>query len=163
MLNTPRYLGILILRERLLHVGPPANVTEYSGFEAHCTMAEAILQVCGCWRTFCHASVIPAISPSIRSDGFIGSLCLAFLSRFSCEWFHCNVLFDRSLRNKSSNDMAFPHPKSRKENYTYEDKPSSGGVVWDLFKRTINITDYRNGKDDVNPANNRTFSGIFHD
>ena len=31
--------------------------------------------------------------------------------------------------------MAFPHPKSRKGKYRYEDKPSSGGVVWDLFKR----------------------------
>src|SRR5216684_4091122 len=75
----------------------------------------------------------------------------------------CSILLSRSFRNKSSKDMAFPHPKSRKDHYRYEDKPSSGGVVWDLFKRTINITDYRNGKDDVNPAKNRTFSGIFHD
>src|SRR5271169_1268221 len=96
-------------------------------------------------------SVSPAISWSIRSDGFIGSLCLQFLSRF------------HSLRKKSSNGMAFPHPKSREGKYRNEDKSSSGGVVWNLIKRTINITEYRNGKDDVNPAKNRTFSGLFHD
>src|SRR6267154_5715551 len=96
-------------------------------------------------------SVSPAISWSIRSDGFIGSLCLQFLSRF------------HSLRKKSSNDMAFPHPQSRKDNYRHEDKPSSGGVVSDLFKRTINISDYRNAKDNVNPSKNRAFGGLFHD
>src|SRR5438552_2694156 len=34
------------------------------------------------------------------------------------------------------------------------------GVVWKFYKRTINITEYRNGKDEVNPAKNRTFGGI---
>jgi hypothetical protein len=58
--------------------------------------------------------------------------------------------------------MAFPHPKSRKDNYRKEDIPNSGGVIWNFFKRTINITDYRNAKDDVNPAKNRTFGGIIH-
>ena len=75
----------------------------------------------------------------------------------------CSVLLARSLRNKSSKDMAFPHPQSRKDHYRKKDKPSCGGVVWNLFKRTINITDYRNAKDDVNPAKKRTFGGIFHD
>src|ERR1700687_2544146 len=93
----------------------------------------------------------PAISWSMRSGGFIGSLCLQFLSRF------------HALRKKSSKDMAFPHPQSRKDNYRHEDKPSSGCVVGDLFKRTINITAYRNAKDNVNPANDRTFGGLFHD
>src|SRR5215471_9694324 len=59
--------------------------------------------------------------------------------------------------------MAFPHPKSRKDHYRKEDKPNSGGVFWYFFKRTINITDYRNAKDDVNPAKNRTFGAFFHD
>src|SRR6266849_3867318 len=102
-------------------------------------------------NVFPRQSVSPAISWSIRSDGFIGSLCLQFLSRF------------HSLRKKSSKDMAFPHPQSREDNYRHEDKPSSGGVVWDLFKRTINIPDYRNAKDNVNPSKNRTFGGLFHD
>ena len=81
----------------------------------------------------------------------------------SCNVFMPVVLLGNLFEYKSSKDMAFPHPKSRKGKYRYEDKPSSGGVVWDLFKRTINIPEYRNGKDDLNPANNRTFSGIFHD
>src|SRR5258705_6006545 len=78
-------------------------------------------------------SVSPAISSSIRSDGFIGSLYLEFLSRF-----HASSLIGPSLRNKSSKDMAFPHPKSRKDNYRHEDKSSSGGVVWDFVQ-----TDYK--------------------
>ena len=59
--------------------------------------------------------------------------------------------------------MAFPHPQSRKDNYRNGDKPNNGGVVWNFLKRTINITDYRNGTDDMNPAKNRTFDGVIHD
>jgi hypothetical protein len=59
--------------------------------------------------------------------------------------------------------MAFPPPKSRKEHYRNDDKPNTGGVVWNFFKRTINIPEYRNAKDNVNPAKNRTFGGLFHD
>ena len=73
----------------------------------------------------------------------------------------CRV--SRSFRNKSSKDMAFPHPKSRKDNYRNGDKPNNGGVIWNFFKRTINITEYRNAKEDVDRAKNRTFGGIFHD
>lgn len=35
----------------------------------------------------------------------------------------CSVLLARSLRNKSSKDMAFPHPQSRKDHYRKKDKP----------------------------------------
>ena len=59
--------------------------------------------------------------------------------------------------------MAFPHPKSRKDNCRNGDKLNNGCVVWDFFKWTINITDYRDAKDEVNPAKNRTFGGIIHD
>src|SRR5882757_859644 len=68
----------------------------------------------------------------------------------------------RSLRNKSSNDIAFPHPKSRKEHYRHEYKPSSGRVVWNLFERTINIAEYRNAKDDVNRAKDPTLGALVH-
>jgi hypothetical protein len=67
----------------------------------------------------------------------------------------------RPFRNKPSNDMAFPHPKSRKQHYRKEDKPNTGGVLFNF--RTIDVTEYRNAADDVNPANDRTFGGIFHD
>ena len=66
-------------------------------------------------------------------------------------------------RNKSSKDMAFPHPQSRKDHCRKEDKPSCRGIVWKFFKWTINITEYRNGKDDVNPTKNRTLSALVHD
>jgi|SRR6201987_457453 hypothetical protein len=59
--------------------------------------------------------------------------------------------------------MAFPHPKSGEDHSRNDDEPNPGGVVWKSFERTIDIAEYRNGKDDVNPANNRTFGGIFHD
>src|ERR1700728_3786402 len=71
-----------------------------------------------------------------------------------------SVFIHRSLRNKSSKDMAFPHPKSRKEHYRNDDKPNAGGVLGNFFNRTIDITEYGNAKDDVNPAKNRTLGGI---
>lgn len=69
----------------------------------------------------------------------------------------------RPFRNESLKEMAFPHPQSRKDKYRKEDKPNSRGVVWNVFKRAINITEYRNTKDDVNPAKNRTFDALVHD
>src|SRR5690349_9941724 len=56
--------------------------------------------------------------------------------------------------------MAFPHPKSRKENDREGDIPNNGCVIWKFFKGTINITDYRNAKDHVNPAKNRAFGVV---
>src|SRR5580704_5923171 len=79
-------------------------------------------------------SVSPAIRWSIRSDGFIGLLCFQFSSHF-----HASSFIGQSLRNKSAQDMAFPHPKPREDNYRDEEKPSNGGVVWNLVKRTINV------------------------
>ena len=72
----------------------------------------------------------------------------------------CSILLGRSFRNNSSKDMAFPHPQSRKGHYRKEGKPSCGGIVWKFSIRTINITEYRNAKDDVNPAKKRTLGGI---
>src|SRR5438045_2691160 len=91
---------------------------------------------------------------------------LDFYAPNSCPVFPRVVLFGdlgRSLRKKASNDMAFPHPQSRKDHYRNEHKPSRAGVVWNLVKRTINVTDYRNAKDNVNPAKNPTFCGLVHD
>lgn len=59
--------------------------------------------------------------------------------------------------------MPFPHPKSREDDHGKGNKPNDGSVVRKLFKRTINVTRYRNGKDEVNPAHNRTFGGVAHD
>src|SRR5262245_54089617 len=58
--------------------------------------------------------------------------------------------------------MAFPHPQSRKDNYRKGDIPNNGGVVWELFKGAISVTDYGNTEDDVDRAKNRTFGGITH-
>src|ERR1035437_2292492 len=38
----------------------------------------------------------------------------------------CRILLRRSFRKKSPNDMAFPHPQSRKEHHRNEDIPSWG-------------------------------------
>jgi len=59
--------------------------------------------------------------------------------------------------------MAFPHPQSRHDHYRDENKPSLRGIARKFFKRTIDIAEYRNAEDKVNPANNRGFGGIFHD
>ena len=75
----------------------------------------------------------------------------------------CSISLGRSPRNKSSDDMALPHPQPRKGHYRKKDKPSCRGIAWEFFKRAINIAEYRNGKDEVNPANNRTHGGISHE
>ena len=69
----------------------------------------------------------------------------------------------RSLRNEPSQDVAFPHPQSRKDQYWKEDIPNNGSVVVSIRRRIINVTENRNATDDVNPAKNRTFGSIFHD
>ena len=58
--------------------------------------------------------------------------------------------------------MAFPHPQPRKDHYREKDIPSPKGIAWKFVKRAINITEYRNGNDEVNPANNRAFCGVCH-
>jgi hypothetical protein len=50
--------------------------------------------------------------------------------------------------------MAFPHPQSRKNNHRKSDIPNDRGIVWKLFEGTIDVTDYRDAEDDVNPAKN---------
>src|SRR6266851_463540 len=72
-----------------------------------------------------------------------------------------SILLSRSFRDKSSKDMAFPQPQCRNDHYRKEDKPSYGGTVWKF--QTDDITEYRDGKDNVNQAKNRTYGGIFHD
>src|SRR5208283_604055 len=69
---------------------------------------------------FPRQSVSPAISWSIRSDGFIGSSRLQFLFRF------------HSLRKKSLNEVAFPHPQTRKQQNRKNDIPNRGGGVWSV-------------------------------
>src|SRR6266850_2982638 len=75
----------------------------------------------------------------------------------------CSTLLSRALRKEPSKDMAFPHPQSRKDKHRNEEIPSCGGIVWNSFKRTINIADYRNAEDDVNRAKNPTFCAWVHD
>ena len=115
-------------------------------------------------------SVSPRISWSIRSDGFIESLCLDSYIWMLCTSLELSCSMGSALhdllsrsRNKPSKDMAFPHPKSRKQHHRNDYKPNTAGVLWNFFKRTINITEYRNAEDDVKPAENRTLGDLFHD
>src|SRR5712671_3173489 len=52
------------------------------------------------------------------------------------------------------------HPDPRKDNYRDEDKPNSARILLDFRWHAINVTEYRNGDDEVNPTKNRTFGGI---
>ena len=97
----------------------------------------------------CRAAIGPLpvliCHPSTRRPGVIGS-----------------ILSGRSFRKQPSHDMAFPHPQPRKNHERKEDKPGGMGIAWKFVKRTIDITEYRNGKNEVNPANNRTLGGKIH-
>src|SRR5208282_5280767 len=98
-------------------------------------------------NVFPRQSVSPEISWSIRSDGFMGSLYLQFSSRFQG-----SSIPGRALRNKSPDDLAFPHPKPRKEQYRKKPIPDAVGVVVSIRRRIINVPEYRNTTEDVNPA-----------
>src|SRR5213080_4163680 len=86
------------------------------------------------------------------------SLCL--LVPFHASRFACSILLGRALRNKPLKDMAFPHPKSRKDKCRNEDKPSSGGIVRDFFKRTINMSRYVSVNYDVKSFKISAFSAM---
>ena len=59
--------------------------------------------------------------------------------------------------------MALPHPQSRKDHYRKEDKPGRESIVRKFFKRTVDIAEYRNTEDNVNPAKNQTLGALVHE
>src|SRR5215469_3037848 len=69
----------------------------------------------------------------------------------------------RSFGNEPTKEVAFPHPEPGKENYGNEYRPNDRGVFWNLFKRTVNITEDRNAEDDVDPAKDPTCRAPVHD
>src|SRR5690242_10345452 len=74
----------------------------------------------------------------------------------------CDDLSCRSFRKESTNGMAFPHPQSRKDHDRNEDKPGGASVLWEIFKRTINIAENWNAQNDMNPAKNPTWDAWAH-
>jgi hypothetical protein len=50
--------------------------------------------------------------------------------------------------------MAFPHPQSRNKQYRKKEKPDTAGVVVSIRRRIIDVAEYRNTEEDVNPAKN---------
>lgn len=55
-------------------------------------------------------------------------------------------------RNKPADEMAFPHPQSRKNHQRNKDIPGEWSVIWNFVKRAVDITDDRNTQYDVTPA-----------
>src|SRR5579862_8266583 len=49
-----------------------------------------------------------------------------------------------------------------KEPLREKNKPGCGCIIWEPFKWTVNIPEYGDGKDEVNPAKNRTLGGKIH-
>ena len=70
----------------------------------------------------------------------------------------CSVLLRRFFRNKTSQEMAFPHPQSREDKCRNRDIPNHRRVVGKFLKRTVDIAGYRYAKDEVNQAGNPTFT-----
>jgi hypothetical protein len=59
--------------------------------------------------------------------------------------------------------VAFPHPQTCEDHYWEEEKSSCGGIAWKFFERAIDVAEYRDAEDDVNPAKNRALGGAIHD
>jgi len=58
--------------------------------------------------------------------------------------------------------MAFPHPQPGKDHERKKDKPSRRRITRKFVERTVNVAEYWNGKDEVNPAKNGTLAGNIH-
>src|SRR5882757_576785 len=106
-------------------------------------------------------SSINAEADSIETALFMNSS--SFVLKFSCarRWAQRPQVLGRVFRKQPPNPVAFPHPQSGKDHHRNEKIPSRPGIVWNLFKRTINIADDRNAKDNVNPAKNPTFGALL--
>jgi hypothetical protein len=66
----------------------------------------------------------------------------------------------RSFRNKSVEGHGLSTSKIPKGQLQEGRQTEQRGRTLEFIKRTINITEYRNAKDDVNQAKNQTFGGI---
>jgi hypothetical protein len=59
--------------------------------------------------------------------------------------------------------MALPHPESGKDKYGKEDIANKGGVIGNLFKRAVHVSQNRNAADDVDPAKDRPLDALVHE
>jgi hypothetical protein len=48
--------------------------------------------------------------------------------------------------------MLIPHPQSRKEQQRKKEIPNTEGVVRSIGGRIVNVAEFRDATDDVNPA-----------
>src|SRR4029078_12040288 len=87
---------------------------------------------------------------------------LAPISWVSCRSLSSLPNRQRFFPEQSPNGMAFPHPQSGQDEQRYEHISSRGGVIGDLFKWTIDISDDRNAQDEMRPAKNRAFGALGH-
>src|SRR5882757_5964310 len=67
----------------------------------------------------------------------------------------------RPARNESSEDVASTSTILKRPLQEGRHIGSSG-MARKFFKRPIDVAEYRNAKEDLNPANNRPFGGFFH-
>src|SRR5436189_228836 len=58
------------------------------------------------------------------------------------------------LGKKSSNAIALPHPQSGNDKHWKENVPRRRGVIWNVFKRAIDVAHDRNAEDQMNRAKN---------
>ncbi len=58
--------------------------------------------------------------------------------------------------------MAFPHQQSRKEKHRNDEELKDGGILLHLRWWTVNVTENRKAKEDVNPAKNRALGALGH-
>src|SRR5688572_12074046 len=66
------------------------------------------------------------------------------------------------LREQPPDDVTLPHPQSRQNHHRKEDKPDEVSEIRERLERTVDVADDGDGKDDVNPANDRALSGFPH-
>src|SRR5579884_1980674 len=113
---------------------------------------------------FCSKRVFKALSSSSRC--FFESVTFAIFFtqeiRIVCKRKGLCLLLHLSPPYQPPNHVTLPHPQSRKDHDRNENKPCREGIAWNFVERAINIAQYREGKDDVNPAKDPTCDAPAH-
>jgi hypothetical protein len=61
-----------------------------------------------------------------------------------------------------SNGITLPHPQTREQNNRKVEIPEKGNVLHGFLRRPINVSNYKQAKDDVNPPEDRSFGVGVH-
>src|SRR5260221_11785144 len=74
-----------------------------------------------------------------------------------------DLLLHQAGFGEPSNEVALPHPQPRQQHDGKEHESGRASIIRKHLERAIDVADDGDRADDVNPADDRTQGGIFHE